>query len=176
MKNSILIDTDSYLDKDQLCNQIEAGMNPKVTLRICLEKAGDKSKKLEAWIDDIRRIDELIRAENANFESIVRAPCETTRHVNTLAEPSCHINSNTSSASHINAPSSSSHPTLPKLTPSEHQLLFDNEGCLKCHRVFVPHRSAVCPNDFPDPSNYKPLTQSFVVLLQRCLEWNYDLN
>lgn len=78
-KNSILIDTDSYLDKDQLRNCMEAGMNPKVALRVRLEKAGDKTKKLEAWIDDIRRIDDLICAENANFESIAKAMREHPR-------------------------------------------------------------------------------------------------
>jgi hypothetical protein len=60
VKNSILIDTDSYLNKDQLRNRIEAGMNPKIALRVHLEKAGNKTKTLVAWIDDIRRC----RAEN----------------------------------------------------------------------------------------------------------------
>ena len=87
---------------------------------------------------------------------------------NTLAEPSCCMNTNNSSASH-NASSSSSRPTLPKLTAAERQLLFDNEGCLKCRHVFVPHRSATCPNNFPDLSNYKQLTQFFVDAIKKRL-------
>jgi hypothetical protein len=45
-------------------------MNLRLALRIRLEKAGDKNKTLGAWLDDIKRVDELMRAENANFESI----------------------------------------------------------------------------------------------------------
>ena len=45
---------------------------------------------------------------------------------------------------------------------AERRLLFDNEGCLKCRKVFVPHRSANCPDGFPNGANYKTLTQSFV--------------
>jgi hypothetical protein len=33
---------------------------------------------------------------------------------------------------------------------------------LKCRKVFVSHRSANCPDGFPNAANYKTLTQSFV--------------
>jgi Retroviral aspartyl protease len=56
---------------------------------------------------------------------------------------------------------------LPKLTSIERELLYDNEGCLKCRRVFVPHHSTDCPNNFPNATNYKPLTQSFVDLIKK---------
>jgi hypothetical protein len=48
--------------------------------------------------------------------------------------------------------------SLPKLTDVECNLLFDNEGCLKCRRFFVDHHSANCPNEFPSGVGYKPLT------------------
>jgi hypothetical protein len=51
---------------------------------------------------------------------------------------------------------------LPKLLEAERCLLYDNEGCLKCCRVYVDHCSTNCPNNFPNPSTYKPLTQTFV--------------
>ena len=47
---------------------------------------------------------------------------------------------------------------LLKLTNMERTLLFDNEGCLKCHRFLVNHHSVNCPNDFPPALNYKTLT------------------
>jgi hypothetical protein len=50
----------------------------------------------------------------------------------------------------------------PKLTEIERQLLFNNEGCLKCHRVFITYRSANCPNGFPSATVYKPLSQADV--------------
>ena len=59
---------------------------------------------------------------------------------------------------------------MPKLTPVERQLLYNNDGCLKCRRIFVPHRSTDCPNDFPNALNYKLLTQSFIDLIKRCVK------
>ena len=62
--------------------------------------------------------------------------------------------------------------SLPKLTNAERQLLYDNDGCLKCRHVFVNHRSPSCPNDFPDATTYKPLMQGFVDAISRCLRRN----
>jgi len=45
-KNSIFIDTPSYLDQDQLCNQIEASMNSKLVLHVHLDKVGKKDDML----------------------------------------------------------------------------------------------------------------------------------
>jgi hypothetical protein len=59
---------------------------------------------------------------------------------------------------------SSSNPRdkLARLSDAKRYLLFDNEGCLKCHKVFASHHSANCPDGFPNAANYKTLTQSFV--------------
>ena len=168
-KNSILIDTPSYLDKDQLCNRIKAGMNSKLALHVRLKKANDKTKSLSDWFDDIKDVDELICAETANFESIAKASRESTRCANVLVEPSRCTNTNNNLMAHNTAFSLNSRPTLPKLTSVERQLLFDNKGCLKCCHIFVPHRSSTCPNDFPDPTNYKLLTQSFVDAIKKRL-------
>src|SRR5271154_5895357 len=51
---------------------------------------------------------------------------------------------------------------VPKLTEDERKLLLQNQGCLKCCRVFVEHKMANCPVGFPDPSKYKTLTQGTV--------------
>ena len=168
-KNSILIDTPSYLDKDQLRNRIEAGMNSKLALRVRLDKVGNKDNTLAEWLDNIKCVDELMRAENANFESIVKATHKSTRRTNTLAEPSRHVNTNNNFVPNNATSSSASRSVLPKLSSVKRQLLYDNEGCLKCRRIFVQHRSAACPNDFPDTTNYKPLTQSFVDLIKKRL-------
>ena len=168
-KNSILIDTPSYLDKDQLRNCIEAGMNSKLALCVCLEKENDKTKSLGDWLDNIKDIDELIHAATANFESIAKASHESTRCANVLTKPSSHANTNNNLMSNNTTSFLNSCPTLPKLTSVECQLLFDNEGCLKCRCVFVPHHSSTCPNNFPNPTNYKQLTQSFVETIKRHL-------
>jgi hypothetical protein len=50
----------------------------------------------------------------------------------------------------------------PKLLDSECKLLNENEGCIKCCHVFIDHHAVNCPNDFPNPTAYKSLTQSDV--------------
>jgi len=161
-KNSLLASTPSHMTEDQL-HRIESGMNPKLALRVRLEK-GDKYETLDKWLTEIRRIDDLIRAERADFDALTKATREGTRRANTLAELSRRTNSKPASV--LNT-ASGSRPSLPKLTSVEHQLIYDNEGCLKCRRVFTDHQSASCPNDFPDPATYKVLTQSFVNYIKR---------
>ena len=171
-KNSILVGTPSHLTNEQLRHRMESGMNAKLALRCRLEKAGANKDNvpltLVAWLDAIKCVDELIRSKHADFHELALKACKSTRHSNTLAEPSRRINSNNTTNASSSA-SSSNRPILPKLTSVERQLLYDNEGCLKCRRVYVTHRSTSCPNDFPEPTAYKPLTQSFVDLIKRRL-------
>jgi hypothetical protein len=82
-------------------------------------------------------------------------------HNNPLTKPSHRTNTYTPPSSTA-ANNNSSCQTVPCLTDLEHQLLQNNDGCFKCRRVFVSHRSAQCLNTFPKPATYKPLTQTFV--------------
>ena len=96
-------------------------------------------------------MDELLAADQLEFESIMKATREASCHGNALAEPSRRVNTY--------APSTeSTRRFVPKLTDSKKNLLKDNEGCFKCCRFFVSHRSKDCPNKFPEPGNYKTLT------------------
>jgi hypothetical protein len=153
-KNSLLRNTPSYLDKEKLRHRIESGMNQKLALRCRLEKSS-KVEDFEKWLAEIRRIDDLVRAEKAEFESLAKATRETTRCTNTLAEPSHHANAHSVPA----APAASdSCLVLPKLLETERRLLYDNEGCLKCRRVYVDHRSnttaSSCSNTYYCTSHY----------------------
>lgn len=51
---------------------------------------------------------------------------------------------------------------LPKLTPTEQVILFDHQGCFKCRQLYVDHKGANCPNDFPLAGMYKMLTTDYV--------------
>ena len=48
-------------------------------------------------------------------------------------------------------------PVLPKLTPAERAIIFNHQGCFKCHQLYVDHKGANCPNGFPSPNSYKAL-------------------
>ena len=61
-KNSILSGTKSHLTEMQLRHRIESGMSPKLALRSCLEKI-ETDGTLSDWLTDVKRVDDLIRAE-----------------------------------------------------------------------------------------------------------------
>jgi hypothetical protein len=154
LKNALLCNTNLFLDKDQLRHCIESGMTPKLTLR-CRHEKSNKIVVFKEWLADVRHIDDLLCADRTELEALQKGQRDSTRRSNALTEPSRNANASTSS-------SSAFHDKLARLTETEHRLLFDNEGCLKCRKVFVSHRSANCPDGFPNATNYKTLTQSFV--------------
>jgi hypothetical protein len=133
-KNSLLTSTPSHLNDKQLRHRIESGMNTTLALRSRLEKVVTTGT-LNNWMNEIKRVDDLICAEHVRFEAIAKASRELTRHSNVLADPSCRANTNLNQTVNNNSTTSTIVPrvNLPKLTSVECQLLFDNEGCLKCH-------------------------------------------
>ena len=153
-KNALLRDTESFFNQDQLHHHIESGMTPKLTLHCCHEKS-NKIMPFKEWLMDVKRVDDLIRADHAELEILQKAQRDSTRRANTFGEPSRNTNT---TASTLSAPRSK----LAKLTDAERRLLFDNEGCLKCQKVFIGHQAASCPNNYPNPATYKVLTQAFM--------------
>jgi hypothetical protein len=153
-KDPLLCNTKSFLDKDQLRHGIKSGMTPKLSLR-CRHEKTNKIVIFKEWLADVRRIDDLLRTDCAELKALQKGQRESTRCSNALSEPSRNANASTSSSSTFND-------KLARLTDTERRLLFDNEGCLKCRKVFVSHHSVNCPDGFPNATNYKTLTQSFV--------------
>ena len=47
----------------------------------------------------------------------------------------------------------------PPLSQVEIALLNKHKGCQKCCRFYVSHRGFACPNDFPNGTNYVPLSK-----------------
>jgi hypothetical protein len=112
-KNSLLCNILSYLDQEKLCHHIKSGMNQKLTLCCCLKKLS-KIENFEKWLTEVRHIDDLVKNKKAEFKALARATHETTRHTNTLAEPSHCVNA-------------SSAPTAPSSSNSH------------CHTMYVLH-------------------------------------
>jgi hypothetical protein len=162
-KNSLLHGTTSYLDQKPLCHPIESGMSQKLALRCRLSKSNEK-EDFKEWLTEVKHVDDLVHAECAYFESLAKATRDSSCRNNALAEPSRRAN--------MSFAISSTRISLPKLTEIERKLLYDNDGCLKCHHVFVNHRSPACPNDFPDPTTYKPITQASIDAITKCSKHN----
>jgi hypothetical protein len=163
-KNSLLFGTKSYLAEDKLRHQIEAAIDANLARKCDSEKV-DKVVDFKEWLNEVKRVDENIRAERREFELIAKAGRESNRcQNNTLMEPSRRANTNTTTATSSSSISTrtNSFKTCPRLMPAECQLLYDNEGCLKCRCVFCNHISKHCLNGFPNADNYKVLTQADV--------------
>jgi hypothetical protein len=58
-----------------------------------------------------------------------------------------------------NATSSRTSDHLSPLTTAERALLIEHEGCFKCCHFYTYHKSADCPDGFPNKSSYVPLTE-----------------
>ena len=134
-----------YLNEEQLHYCLKSGMSQRLALHAHLEKTTNMDK-FSDWLTEIKCIDDLIHLERSDFELLQKTTHDQDRHTNTLAEPSCRVNTNNNSS----ISSSNTRVNLPKVTDAECQLLYDNESCLKCCKVFVGHCSNDCPNDFPD--------------------------
>jgi hypothetical protein len=154
-KNSLLTGTPSHLSQEKLRHCIEVGMNDLLAHR-CANAKANKEGEIKKWLADMKRIEDTMRAERREFEEIAKVACDNGRHSNALGEPSNHTNVSSTRDAAKGAPISGK---LPKLTELERRLLFDNEGCLKCCRFFVNHKSATCPNNWPTAAGYRTLTQ-----------------
>ena len=69
-------------------------------------------------------------------------------------DPACKISNNNNTT----ATTTATFLCLPKLTNNEHTLLMDHHRCLKCCHVFAYHVSKDCPNNWPNPTTYHPVT------------------
>ena len=72
-KNSLLTGTPSYLQKDKLRHQIEAGIDAKLAKKCDAEKSG-KIDDFKKWLADVKRLDEAIRADRLELELAIVMP------------------------------------------------------------------------------------------------------
>lgn len=77
--------------------------------------------------------------------------------------------SSTTANTVFNSVPTSGRKRCPPLSQSEIALLNKHKGCRKCRRFYVSHRGFDCPNDFPDGSNYVPLSEDMAFEAMRRL-------
>jgi hypothetical protein len=167
-KNSLLRGTTSHLEDDKLRHQINAGMEVRLSKKVLSEKL-NKVVGFRKWLSEVKRCDDVLRAEREEYERIAKENRDSSCRVNNSNEPlSRHIpnNGNTSSAPTSYAPSAP-RKQCPKLLDSECKLLNENKGCVKCRNFFQDCCAANCPNDFPNPATYKTLMQTDVDCAKR---------
>jgi hypothetical protein len=75
-RNALLKNTDSYLDNAKLRHQLEAGMDDRLSTK-CLETK--KIKDLNAWLNEVKRIEEELIEDRKEWESLAKANREFSR-------------------------------------------------------------------------------------------------
>ena len=160
--NCLLRNTTSIFDDATLRNQLDAHLDDGLKERVKHSEA-KKEKTLKAWVDAVRRLDETRISENKRHRELIeetfnkhQAKRVATDTNNTLRNPSRRYNANTSTASSSN--STSTFVALPFLLDAERTLLNEHDGCTKCRKFYMGHRSRDCPNGFPSGKGYKSLT------------------
>jgi len=168
--NCLLRSTTPVFDNATLHNHLEAHLDEE--LHTCLKHdEAYKDKVLKSWITSVCLIDEAHAVETKRHHELIeethdhQAKCQNTK-TDVLHGSSRHGNTtqtnNTSTGS-----STSSYIKLPPLLDIERTLLNEHEGCTKCHRFYVDHRSQNCPNGFPTGKGYKTLTITDVLTAKK---------
>lgn len=118
----------------------------------CITKAIQKISNYRDWKDTIDEFDQC--------RCIKRSRCKKEMETFLRCRPatgnSTHSYSNPATSG---TATSTTTKTLPKLTSVERDFLQEHDGCFKCRRINAKHTSKDCPNDFPDPATYKPVTE-----------------
>jgi hypothetical protein len=141
-KNSLLRGTISELPDDKLRQQLGAGMEVRLSKKVSAEKL-NKVVDFCKWLHELKRCDKGLRAEREEYKRITKENRDASRRY--PSEPSSHcvpngynnINISHSAPTFSSTASASApHKQCPKLLGSEHKLLNENEGCMKCRHCY----------------------------------------
>ena len=159
--NCLLKNTTSVFDDTTLRNQLDAHLNDELKERVKHSDA-KKEKTLKSWVDAVRRLDETRISENKRHRELIeetfnkRQAKRTATDNTTFKNPSRRYNAASNSTTSSSSTSSTFVP-LPLLLDTEHTLLNEHDGCTKCRKFYVAHRSRDCPTGFPSGKGYKTL-------------------
>ena len=151
--NCVLRNTRSHLSDERLRDTLEANID--ADLRLLAREADASSKeKLAEWLDLMERLDARRKMELKRQREV--AAEEVQRNSSSKRQ-----NSQNSCAFTVSA-ARSDQKRVPHLTQEERNILSKHQGCFKCRRVCVGHRTMDCPNGFLSAENYKPVTMEDV--------------
>jgi hypothetical protein len=151
--NCVLRNTRSHLSEERLCDTLEANIDGDLRL-LAREADASAKEKLSEWMDLMEQLDAKRKMELRRQREV--AADEVQRNSSAKRQ-----NLRNSGAFTVSA-TCSDQKCVPRLTQEERDILSKNQGCFKCRRVCQSHRAGNCPNGFPSPENYKPVTMDDV--------------
>lgn len=75
--------------------------------------------------------------------------------------------STSASTTAVNSSSKCTPDHIAPLMPAECTLLIMHDGCFKCCQFYATHKSADCPNGFPNKATYIPLTEANALVAEK---------
>ncbi|KAH9927786.1 uncharacterized protein B0H18DRAFT_875288, partial [Fomitopsis serialis] len=156
-QNRLLRGSDLRKDEKALKAQITANAWVDVR-RAATKKVYKDIVDFKEWKDALSVFDDERLAERARrFKDIERFLAS---HQTTQKATKSNSGSTATTSSGSSTAKASTSQRVPAMTGDERQLLQAHDGCFKCRRPFVNHRSKDCPFGFPDPRTFKPVTQA----------------
>lgn len=163
--NCLLRGSQSHFSEQYICEQLEASIDEELHILGCKNKVNEAES-----IQDFLDIYKLCDAKRKITQKAVRSMIEETMRTNQKR------NSNKENHSNSYHPYSKSLPSaksgkcerLAKLSDKEKDIIRKCSGCFKCRKLYVPssHITENCPDGFPAPESYQPLTWDYVSKLK----------
>ena len=139
-------------------------MDPSLEVCACKVAVGE-NVGLKEWIEMVKIEDEFVTRERREAREVAKEMVKEIYHAERDKVSKNPFTRPTVGVGQKNASTSTRPPrnpdALPKLTPVERSIIFNYQGCFKCRQLYVDHKGASCPNGFPSPSSYKPLTVEY---------------
>ncbi|KAG2051827.1 hypothetical protein BDR06DRAFT_1060391 [Suillus hirtellus] len=146
--NALLYGNTTHLSDEQLCNQLEANMNDELTTPVLRAKLG-MTLTLKKWIEEVKQLNDKCLKELASHRKIAEEMFRTSKRTQQMSK-----------TPQYRPQTSSSSVCLGPLTQAECTLLNEHNGCYKCRKFHVTHRSKECLDGPPDALSYKTLTEA----------------
>ena len=165
-QNALLRGRSHHFSDMALRETLEINMDQRLELRARRIATGPTTS-LREWINAAKIEDECVARERREMKEMMKEMVKEIHKARDMAKrerrmrkptntgrPNLQRVAGGSATQRANA-------VLPKLTPAERSVLLEHQGCFKCRQLYVNHRSADCPNGFPSPDSYKPLTAAY---------------
>ena len=158
--NALLNGHACKLSDEDIWNHIQSHIHPDTmtattTAELHLIASYEKYKHSLKVVDDARvGVDDLLRS------AVKQMMSQLTSVHRTAITHFKDASSSSSSGIAINPSVTCAPDRLPALNAAECALLMEHEGCFKCCCFYVTHKSADCPEGFPNKSSYSTLTEA----------------
>lgn len=160
IRNALLRNRPSHFSDKALRETLENDMDPGLELRV-RRAAVANDAPLREWTEKVEIEDELMVREREITKEMVKELYRKERRMGRNPNNRRAMGTRIENTVPTQRVTNTSFYAVPKLTPAERAIIFDHQGCFKCRQLYVYHKGENCPNGFPAPGSYKPLTNEY---------------